>query len=62
MNQILIRADGAKNLGMGHLNRCYLLAHYLQNKYSLIDDLHYLSLLIDELLGVKKHNLAKVNA
>lgn len=34
MNQILIRADGAKSLGMGHLNRCYLLAHYLQNKYN----------------------------
>ncbi len=35
MNRVLIRADGAKSQGMGHLNRCYLLANYLQHKYNL---------------------------
>ena len=35
MNQILIRSDGSKNIGMGHINRCYILASYLKKKYKL---------------------------
>jgi UDP-2,4-diacetamido-2,4,6-trideoxy-beta-L-altropyranose hydrolase len=35
MNHVLIRADGSKKIGMGHINRSYLLANYLQNRYNL---------------------------
>ena len=35
MNHVLIRADGSKKIGMGHINRCYLLATYLTNSYNL---------------------------
>lgn len=35
MNHLLIRADGSKNIGMGHLNRCYLLAIFLKKNYNL---------------------------
>ena len=29
MNKILLRADGSKDIGMGHLSRCCLIANYL---------------------------------
>lgn len=32
MKTILVRADGSKNIGMGHLNRCILIADYLLDK------------------------------
>jgi len=35
VSHVLIRADGSKKIGMGHINRCYLLATYLQDKYNL---------------------------
>jgi len=35
LRSILIRADGSKKLGMGHLNRCYLIASYLENEYNI---------------------------
>ena len=35
MNHVLIRADGSKDIGMGHINRCYLFATYLENIYNL---------------------------
>ena len=30
MSKVIIRADGSKDIGMGHLNRCALIANYLQ--------------------------------
>ncbi|MCF8057817.1 MAG: hypothetical protein K9K67_00865 [Bacteriovoracaceae bacterium] len=33
MKSILIRADGRKDLGMGHLNRCLIISKYLVNQF-----------------------------
>jgi len=33
-NHIIIRADGSKNIGMGHLSRSILLSRFLQKKYN----------------------------
>ena len=35
MKSIVFRADGAKKMGMGHLNRCYLIASYLKSYYGI---------------------------
>jgi spore coat polysaccharide biosynthesis predicted glycosyltransferase SpsG len=36
MKHIVFRADGAKKVGMGHLNRCMLLADYLRYNYNIL--------------------------
>ncbi len=35
LNYVIIRADGSKEIGMGHLNRCYILANYLHNQFKI---------------------------